>query len=87
VEYGHRSDLLPEQNKEFPMLTSYPVACPHKNCGWTGNLMPSHLRGGADAEIVSMHRAWFQCPRCQHDWEIRITDDRVTVLPVGEPAG
>ncbi len=66
------------------MLTSYPVACPHANCGWTGSLMPSLLRGGADAEIASMHRAWFRCPRCQGDWEVRITDDRVKVLPAAE---
>lgn len=63
------------------MLSSYPVACPHANCVWTGSLVPSHLRGGPDAEIVSMHRAWFRCPRCQGDWEVRITDDRVSVLP------
>ena len=49
------------------MLSSYPVACPQKNCNWTGSLVPSHVRGGADAEIVSMHRAWFRCPRCQRD--------------------
>jgi serine phosphatase RsbU (regulator of sigma subunit) len=64
------------------MLSSYPVACPHANCGWAGNLVPSLLRGGPDAEIASMHRAWFRCPRCQDDWEVRITNDRVTVLPV-----
>lgn len=69
------------------MLTSYPVACPHENCGWTGNLMPSHLRGGPDAEIVSMHRAWFQCPRCQGDWEVKITNEKVTVLPIVEVKG
>jgi hypothetical protein len=27
------------------MLSSYPVACPHTNCGWTGSLVPS---SGAD---------------------------------------
>src|SRR5690348_14338161 len=69
---------------DLPMLSSYPVACPHANCGWAGNLVPSLLRGGPDAEIVSMHRAWFRCPRCQDDWEVRITNDRVTVLPVIE---
>jgi hypothetical protein len=63
------------------MLSSYPVGCPHANCGWIGSLVPSLLRGGADAEIASMHRAWFRCPRCQGDWEVRITDDRVTVVP------
>lgn len=67
------------------MLSSFPVACPHANCGWTGNLVPSLLKGGADAEIASMHRAWFRCPSCQSDWEVRITNDRVTVLPVIDP--
>jgi hypothetical protein len=66
------------------MLSSYSVTCPHEQCGWTGNLVPSLVRGGADAEIASMQRAWFRCPRCQRDWEVRITDDRVTVLPVVE---
>jgi len=66
------------------MLTSYWVSCPHENCGWTGNVVPSHLQGGVDAEIVSMHRAWFQCPRCKHDWEVRITNERVTVMPIAE---
>jgi hypothetical protein len=66
------------------MLSSYSVGCPHQNCSWTGSLVPSHLRGGLEAEIVSMHRAWFRCPRCHHDWEVRITDDRVAVLPIME---
>lgn len=66
------------------MLTSYSVTCPHENCGWSGNVVPSHLRSGADAEILSMHKAWFKCPRCQKDWEVQITDERVTVLPVTE---
>jgi hypothetical protein len=69
------------------MLSSYSVSCPHENCAWTGNLVPSQLRGGFDAEIVSMHRAWFRCPRCQHDWEVRITDDKVVVVPVMEHGG
>jgi serine phosphatase RsbU (regulator of sigma subunit) len=64
------------------MQSSYPVACPHANCGWAGNPVLSLLREGPDAEIVSMHRAWFRCPRCQGDWEVRITNDRVVVLPV-----
>ena len=67
------------------MMTSYSVACPHKKCRWTGNLVPSHLQGGEHAEIVSMHRAWFRCPRCHGDWEARIAKDHVTVLPVGAP--
>jgi hypothetical protein len=68
------------------MLSSYSVGCPHETCGWTGSLIPSLLRGGADAEIVSMQRAWFRCPRCERDWEVRINNDRVTVLPVVESA-
>lgn len=69
------------------MLSSYPMACPHENCGWTGSLVPSLIRGGADAEIASMQRAWCRCPRCERDWEVRITDDRVTVLPAVEHGG
>lgn len=69
------------------MLSSYSVACPHETCGWTGSLVPSLLRGGTDAEIASMQRAWFRCPRCQGDWEVRITKDRVTVLPAVEHGG
>lgn len=69
------------------MLTSYSLSCPHAGCGWTGNLVPSVDRGGTDAEIESTQRAWFQCPRCQRDWEVRITNDRVTALPAVESAG
>jgi hypothetical protein len=68
------------------MLTSYPVSCPHESCGWTGYLIPSLLKGGTDAEVASMQRAWFHCPGCQRDWEVRITNDRVTVVPVQEGA-
>ena len=64
------------------MLSSFSVACPNENCDWSGSLVPSRIQGGADAEIVSMQRAWFQCPRCKHDWEVRITDDTVTVVPI-----
>ncbi len=64
------------------MLSSYRVACLDATCGWIGSLVPSLVRGGPDAEIASKHRAWFRCPRCQRNWEVRITDDRVTVLPV-----
>ena len=64
------------------MLSSYPVACPHPDCTWRGNLVPSQLRGGEPEEVASMQRAWFRCPRCGRDWEVRITDDRVTVVPV-----
>ena len=67
------------------MLSSYPVACPHPDCTWTGNLVPSLLRGGASEEIASMQRAWFRCPRCDRDWEVRIADDRVKVLPLPKP--
>jgi hypothetical protein len=69
------------------MMSSYPVACPHENCSWSGSLVPSQVQGGVDAEIVSMHRAWFRCPSCKQDWEVRITDDRVTVLPAFERGG
>ena len=66
------------------MLSSYPVTCPYEGCGWGGNLVPSLLRGGADAEIGRKQRAWFHCPGCQRDWEVRISDDRVTVAPAAE---
>jgi hypothetical protein len=66
------------------MLTSYPVACPHESCGWTGSLVPSSLQGGARAAIASRQRAWFQCPQCQKDWEVRITNDKVSILPAVE---
>lgn len=66
------------------MLSSYPVSCPYEGCGWSGNLMPSLLRGGADAEVGRMQRAWFHCPGCQRDWEVRISDDRVTIVPPAE---
>jgi hypothetical protein len=69
------------------MLSSYPVACPHEGCGWTGSLIPSRVQGGAGTEIASMQRGWFRCPRCQRDWEVRITNDRVTALPAVEHGG
>jgi hypothetical protein len=62
------------------MLSSYPIACPHDGCGWTGNLVPSQVRGGADAEIASLQRAWFQCPRCHNHWEMRIQGEKVVAL-------
>jgi hypothetical protein len=68
------------------MLSSYPVACPHPDCGWKGNLVPSLLQGGGSEEIASMQRAWLHCPRCGRDWEVRITEDTVRVLPVVAPA-
>jgi len=39
------------------MLSSYPVACPHERCGWTGSLIPSLIQGGEGAEIASMSQA------------------------------
>ena len=69
------------------MLSSYPVACPYPDCAWTGNLVPSQVRSGAGAEIASMHYAWFECPHCRRDWEVRINGDRVTVLPAVEHGG
>jgi hypothetical protein len=69
------------------MKSSYPVACPKESCGWTGNLVPSVNRGGPPAEIPSAQPAWFHCPQCQHDWEVRITNDRITVLAVAGRGG
>ena len=69
------------------MLSSYRVACPHEGCGWSGSLVPSLLRGGADAEVARMQRAWFHCPGCGHDWEVRINGDVVTTVPAAEPTG
>ena len=66
------------------MLSSYRVTCPHQGCGWAGSLVPSVLRGGEDSEIIPGQRAWLQCPRCRRNWEVRIKDDKVTVLPVNE---
>ena len=66
------------------MLSSFSVACPHEDCDWTGSLIPSRLQGGGDDEIVSMQKAWFHCPHCKRDWEVRITNDTVTALPVAE---
>jgi hypothetical protein len=60
------------------MLSSYSVACPHEGCGWTGSLVPSQVEGGGGAEIASGQAAWFECPRCERSWEVRIRDDRVT---------
>jgi len=69
------------------MLSSYPVACPHEGCGWTGSLVPSSVPGGGGAEIAAAQRAWFRCPRCQRDWEARISNDRVTVVRDAEHGG
>lgn len=69
------------------MLSSYRVACPHEGCGWSGSLVPSTLRGGDDAEIAQAGRAWFHCPGCRRDWEVRISGDAVTVVPAAEPTG
>jgi len=69
------------------MLSSYPVACPHEECSWRGNLVPSVLQGRISADIAPMHRAWFQCPHCRRDWEVRLNGDQVTVLPVAEKGG
>ncbi len=69
------------------MLSSYPVHCPHAGCDWTGNVVPSHVRGGTSVEVASMEQAWFRCPRCQGDWQVRIVDDRAVVVPALEQRG
>jgi hypothetical protein len=69
------------------MLSSYSLACPHANCDWSGSLIPSLVPGGADAEIGSAQRAWFRCPRCQRDWEVRISNDKVFVVSGVEQGG
>jgi hypothetical protein len=69
------------------MLSSYSVACPHANCGWSGSLIPSLVQGGEDAEIGSGKRGWFRCPRCQRDWEVRISSDKVFVVSGVEQGG
>jgi hypothetical protein len=69
------------------MLSSYPVHCPHEGCDWSGNVVPSHVRGGESVEVASMDRAWFRCPRCKGDWEVQIKDDRAVVVPAVKPHG
>jgi hypothetical protein len=69
------------------MLSSYPVKCPHEDCGWAGSEVPSPAQGGAGSEIASGRRAWFRCPRCGRDWEVLMEDDKVTVLPGFEHGG
>lgn len=66
------------------MLSSYPVVCPHPGCDWKGNVVPSQVAGGGDAEIAPLQRAWFQCGRCRRNWEVRIQVDKVVVLPAAE---
>ena len=68
-------------------MSSFRVACPHAECGWTGSLVPSILRGGEDSEIVIGHRAWLQCPRCRCDWEVRIEGDKATILLLTKKGG
>ena len=68
------------------MLSCYLVTCPHEDCGWTGRCLPS-FGEGPQAEIASMQRAWLRCPRCRRDWEVRISNRRVMVLPVVEHGG
>ena len=69
------------------MLSSYRVACPHAGCDWTGSLVPSVVQGGEGRESAPMQRAWLGCPRCQGDWEVRIEDDKVTVVPATADGG
>jgi len=69
------------------MLTSYLVACPHENCGWTGSLFPALVQAGAGAEIPSGRWAWLQCPRCERAWEVRLDGAPVMNLPAIEHGG
>lgn len=69
------------------MLTSFPVTCPQGNCGWSGSLIPSRIRGGERTEVAALQRAWFQCPRCRRDWEARIHEDKVIAFPALEHGG
>ena len=66
------------------MLTRYSIACPHENCDWIGNLIPSFVQGNKAAEIASLQKAWFVCPNCCRNWEVQIVDDVVKVMPLGE---
>ncbi len=63
------------------MLNSYQVACPFEGCGWSGNLVPSHMQSGTDDEVAQMQRAWVDCPGCRRAWEVRINDDAAEVIP------
>ena len=61
-----------------------PFVNPARCCPECSSPVPSHVRGGAGEEIATMQRAWFRCPNCRGDWEVRITNDRVTVVPAPE---
>ncbi len=66
------------------MLSSYPVACPYEGCGWSGNLVPSLVRGGGDAEVALMQLAWLHCPGCRRDWEVRVSGDAAEAIPAAQ---
>jgi hypothetical protein len=34
-----------------------------------------------------MQRAWFRCPHCRRDWEVRLRNDEVMDLPAVEHGG
>ena len=74
----------PTNGEGLFMLSSYAVACPYKNCKWSGNLIPSLIQGNKAAEVASLQKAWFECPSCCRNWEVQINDDVVKVLAVGE---
>jgi hypothetical protein len=63
------------------VLSSYPVVCPYEGCGWRGNLVPSLVKGGDDAEVLLMQRAWLRCPSCRRDWEVRVSGDAAEAIP------
>jgi len=74
---GEISRVLPNRCPECHGTGAKPGSKPRKcpDCGGTGE---KRMAGG-------MFRG--PCPRCQGDWEVRITEDRVTVLPAVEHGG
>jgi hypothetical protein len=68
------------------MLSSYRVHCPNGTCQWIGNLIPSRVPGGSDSEATTKQTGWFHCPRCQHDWQVRIVHDDVALMTAAAAA-
>lgn len=67
------------------MLTSYVVRCPHKNCRWSGSLMPSAKPAAPWENSIGLpvkKEVVFECPKCRGVWHARIVGDDVRALPV-----